>query len=235
MTDALRTGFEGMQIAFTPEALAQLEAYFTLLLETNATMNLTSITDPDEAVPLHFLDSAALLQQDWLRPGMRCVDVGAGAGFPGLVLAILRPDASFTLMDALRKRVDFLARTAERLGLHNVQALHLRAEDAARQGAHREQYDMALARAVASLPVLCEYCLPLLRIGGQMVAYKGPQGREEARLAQRAYRVLGAKPPTLHNAHVPGREHVLIRAVKCMHTPKQYPRKAGQAQRQPLL
>lgn len=235
MIDALRAGLDSMQIAYAPQALAQLEAYFSLLLQANATMNLTAITDPDEAVPLHFLDSASLLRQPWLQPGMRCVDVGAGAGFPGLVLAILRPDASFTLMDALRKRVDFLSRTAEQLGLRNVRALHLRAEDAGRQKAHREQYDMALARAVASLPILCEYCLPLLRLGGQMVAYKGPQGREEALQAQRAYRVLGAEPPSLHDALVPGRQHVLIHAVKRKPTPAKYPRKAGLPQRQPLV
>ena len=235
MIDALRAGFDQMQISYPALAPQQLAAYFSLLMEANATMNLTSITDPDEAVSLHFLDSAAILSRDWLQSGMRCVDVGAGAGFPGLVLAILRPEISFTLMDALRKRVIFLTRAAERLGLTNVRAIHLRAEDAGQQGTHREQYDIALARAVASLPVLCEYCLPLLRIGGQMVAYKGPQGREEARQAQRAMRVLGAKPPTLYDAHVPGREHVLIRAVKDMHTPRQYPRRAGQAHKQPLL
>ena len=169
-----------------------------------------------------------------LPKGARCIDVGTGAGFPGMVLAILRPDVSITLMDSLQKRVLFLQRVVEDLGLANVRCVHARAEQASHDAQHRARYDFAFARAVASLPTLAEYCLPFVRTGGYMVAYKGPQGRQECSQARTALRTLGGQFEKLVDSCIPGREHTLIFIKKTRATPQKYPRKAGIPTRQPL-
>ena len=167
----------------------QLQAYLKTLAETNEKMNLTAITEPAEVWAKHFLDSAALLCHAKLPTGASCIDVGTGAGFPAMVLAVLRPDVQFTLLDSLQKRVCFLEQTAQLLGLGNVRCIHARAEEAARQPELREQFDFATARAVAALPVLAEYCLPFVRVGGVFAAMKGPS--ESVEPAEQAIVTLG--------------------------------------------
>jgi len=232
--EKLQQAFANLQIPCTSDQAAQCARYFAMLVEANQTMNLTNVTQEDEAILLHFCDSARLLPVFPLPKGVRCIDVGTGAGFPGMVLAILRPDLSITLMDSLQKRVLFLQRVVEDLGLANVRCVHARAEQASHDAQHRARYDFAFARAVASLPTLAEYCLPFVRTGGYMVAYKGPQGRQECSQARTALRTLGGQFEKLVDSCIPGREHTLIFIKKTRATPQKYPRKAGIPTRQPL-
>ncbi|MDR3051462.1 MAG: 16S rRNA (guanine(527)-N(7))-methyltransferase RsmG [Oscillospiraceae bacterium] len=211
-------------------------AYHTLLTEANARMDLTAVQDPLETVDRHYLDCLAPLAKPGLLPqGALCVDVGTGAGFPGVPLALVRPDLRWVLLDAQAKRVAFLRQVIAALGL-NAQALHARAEDAARLAAHRERYDLATSRAVAALPALLELTLPFVRPGGWALAWKGPATAAEWPAAQAAAGLLGGalRPPL--SAPVPGRDwhHLLIIADKRQKTVSQYPRKAGEPGRKPL-
>lgn len=232
----LTEGFARLDYPVTSEQQNQMADFFAYLLAVNEQMNLTAVVTEEEAVTRHFLDSASLLLYDWLKPGMRCIDIGAGAGFPGIVLAILRPDIQFILADSLRKRVQFMNDAIARLALTNVTAIHGRAEELGQSRAHREQYDCVLARAVASLPVLCEYCLPLAKPKcGTMIAYKGPSAKEEALQAQTACRILGGYAPQIFQARVPGLDHQFVYIQKIRPTPPKFPRKAGTPVRDPLL
>jgi len=215
------------------ERFAAFDAH---LCQANAAMDLTAVLDPEEAVDRHYLDSLTVLRRpDWIPQGARIVDVGAGAGFPGIPLLIARPDIQATLLDAQRKRVDFLHRVIQALGLR-AQAFHLRAEDAARQTGHRERYDVAVSRAVAGLPTLLELTLPLVRVRGCTLAWKGPAALEEFEAASRAAAMLGGRLCLPEPAPVPGRDwrHLLIAAEKEIETVRQYPRKAGIPARKPL-
>ncbi len=202
----------------------QLTAYGKLLVEANKQMNLTAITDPAEIWAKHFLDSAVLLKEVQLPMHARCIDVGTGAGFPGMVLAILRPDLEITLLDSLQKRVDFLQQTAETLGLANVFCVHARAEEAARLPRYREQYDFATARAVAALPVLTEYCLPFVRVGGRFAAMKGPSESPED--AAKAAALLGGEVTGERAYALEGvGQRKIILMEKKTPTPENYPRR----------
>ena len=232
----LRAGCADMGVALDAEQLERFAAFDALVGEANAMMDLTAVLDPMESVDRHYLDSlTALRRPDWVPQGARIVDVGAGAGFPSIPLLIARPDIEAVLLDAQRKRADFLCRAIEALGLR-AQALHLRAEDAARQPAHRERYDVAVARAVAGLPALLQLTLPLARVGGRALAWKGPAALEEWEVALRAAALLGGQLCTPEPAPVPGRDwnHLLIAAEKVAQTVRQYPRKAGVPVRKPL-
>ena len=213
----------------TEAQCAQFETYYQLLAETNKVMNLTAITEANEVARLHFADSlagAACLPQ-----GASLLDMGSGAGFPGLPLAIFRPDLKVTLMDSLNKRVLFLQQVIAALGLTNVEAVHSRAEDGR---AYFGQFDVCTARAVAALNVLSEYTLPYLKVGGLFLAYKGPQAEEEADQAKRALQILGGSVESIRNVTLPGCEHKLILVRKTAPTPKKYPRKAGTPAKSPL-
>lgn len=211
----------------------QLSVYLEELVETNAHMNLTAITEPEEIWAKHFLDSAVLLQKVVLPLGASCIDVGTGAGFPGMVLAIFRPDLQVTLLDSLQKRIGFLERIAEKLGLVNVQCIHARAEDMAQNPAYREQYDLATARAVAAMPVLTEYCLPFVKLGGEFAAMKGPS--ETASSAAHAVEILGGVIISEEEYML---EQVgmrrLIRIRKETPTAVTFPRRSDKIKKQPL-
>ncbi len=230
----LLAAFKSMHIPCTQEQAHQCAEYFSMLVQANQTMNLTNVVEEQEAIVLHFCDSASVLPLHQIPSGARCIDVGTGAGFPGMVLAILRPDLSMTLMDSLQKRVSFLQQVVSALHLQNVQCVHQRAEQAGHDSAYRERYDYAFSRAVASLPVLAEYSLPFIRIGGQMIAYKGPQGLSECSQARTALRTLGGQYEQALNSQVPGRDHSLIFIKKIRPCPQKYPRKAGIPSKQPL-
>ncbi len=211
----------------------QFSTYLEELVETNAHMNLTAITEPEEIWAKHFLDSAVLLKQLELPLDASCIDVGTGAGFPGMVLAILRPDLQVTLLDSLQKRVGFLERIAEKLGLANVRCMHARAEDAARDAAYREQFDLATARAVAALPTLTEYCLPFVKVGGQFAAMKGPS--ESPADAAKAVALLGGEmADTLAYALEKVGERQIILVKKISQTATKYPRKGVRIRSNPL-
>lgn len=215
--------------------------YADLLAEKNAVMNLTAITDFGDVVHKHFLDSCAPARFPWFPKGqgMSLIDVGSGAGFPGIPLKILYPELKVTLLDSLRKRVNFLSEVIEALGLEGIEAVHARAEDGARREDLRERFDVAVSRAVAALPVLSEYCLPYVKVGGSFLAWKGSGAEAEAEAAKAAARKLGGQFPEMTVFTLPGADgetlgRSLVRIVKTAPTPKKYPRKAGTAAKSPL-
>ena len=235
-TERLARGLRAMGLSPDETALARFEAFHAILDEYNARMDLTAVLDEDERVDRHDLDSAAPLAQGLIPQDARVIDVGTGAGFPGMPLLILRPDLRMTFLDALAKRVSFLQDALSRLGL-SATTLHARAEDAARLPEHREQYDVAVSRAVAGAAVLQELTLPFLRVGGLSVAWKGPGVADELTGARRAAFLLGGTVRGVVDAPVPGREdwaHVLLLTDKTGTTPKAYPRRAGMAAKRPL-
>ena len=234
--ERLKNGLEKMGIAADAAALERFEAFHAILDEYNARMDLTAVLDEDERVDRHDLDSAAPLPHGLLAAGARVIDVGTGAGFPGMPLLILRPDLRMTFLDALKKRILFLQDALSRLGLQ-AEALHARAEDAARLPLYRGQYDAAVSRAVAAAPVLQELTLPFLRQGGLSIAWKGPGLSEEMTAARRAAFLLGGTVRGILDAPVPGREewaHVLLITEKTGKTPDIYPRRAGTPGKKPL-
>ncbi len=215
----------------------RLEAYMALLAEWNARMDLTAVTEEDETLDRHFVDSLMALTVPGMIPAKgTAVDVGTGAGFPGLPLAMALPDVSFTLLDSLQKRVDFLGAVGEKTGLTNVTLIHARAEDAARRLELRERFDRAVARAVAPLPALCEYLLPFVRVGGEALCWKGPGLQEELAQGRRAAHLLGGSAGEAVQVQIPDRDwqHRILPVRKVQTTPKQYPRRAGMAAKAPL-
>lgn len=214
----------------------QLARYYALLVDWNSRMNLTAITAPEEVCEKHFFDSLLLLEDAPLASGAHVLDVGTGAGLPGMVLAIARPDIEVDLLDSLGKRVTFLDIVASELGLANVHAYHDRAELFAKGSGRREAYDLVTARAVARLPLLSELCLPFVRVGGLFVALKGPDGAKELTEAQKALATLGGShQKTCLHALSGGDERDVILIKKTAPTPKRFPRRPGDASRKPLV
>ena len=213
----------------TEEQLDRFSAYYAMLIDWNTRVNLTAITDPEGVAKKHFLDSLAAAP--YLRTGANVADVGTGAGFPGLPLLILRPDLNLTLIDSLQKRLTFLDAVLKELGLPAT-CVHARAEDAGQDPRYRERFDAALTRAVSALPVLAELTLPLVKVGGVSIAYKG-DATEELAQADRALEILHASAERIAVPSDYGaRELVLL--TKQAATPKQYPRKAGTPSKNPL-
>ena len=223
-------------IPFDPELPEKLLRYHALLMDWNTRMDLTAVTDEAEMMDRHYVDSLMALRFGLIPRKGRIIDVGTGAGFPGMPLLILRPDLQMTFLDALNKRIAFLQDALKRLGL-TATALHARAEDAARMELHREAYDAAVSRAVASSATLQELTLPFVKTGGLAIAWKGPGVQDELVAAKRAAFVLGGTVRGISPAPVPGREdwaHCLLITDKTGKTPKAYPRKAGTPGRKPL-
>ena len=232
MRESLTRGLT--QLGLSPDAVPQLEAYAAALLEKNRVMNLTAITAPQDVATLHLLDCAALLTMADLR-GKRVIDVGTGAGFPGMVLRILEPDFDLTLLDSLGKRIDFLKEVCSQLGLARVDCVHARAEEYA--AGHRQQYDIAASRAVANLNVLCELALPLVKVGGQFAAMKSVSTDEEIRQARSAIAQLGGQLSGVTDYTVPETDvvHRIVSIEKTQHTPKQFPRAFARIKKAPLV
>ena len=222
------------QLSFTEEQLAQFTRYYELLVETNKVMNLTAITEPEEVAVKHMVDSL-LAYEDGMQ-GKTLVDVGTGAGFPGVPLKIYCPSLRVTLVDSLGKRLRFLQQVIDELGLKGIRCEHLSAEDAGRSKKYREQYDYVTARAVARLSVLSEYCLPLAKKGGQFIALKGSRFAEEIEEGEAAVKILGGKIISAEPVKLPGLDdgRAIIKIAKIKATPAQYPRKAGTPEKQPL-
>lgn len=206
------------------------------LIAWNRHTNLTAITAPDQIEIRHFLDSLAVLRAVRLGSGGRVIDVGTGAGFPGLPLRIVCPAIKLTCLEATGKKTEYLQHVVDLLGLGGVHVLHGRAEEIGQQAAHREQYDVALARAVARLPALAEYMLPLLKIGGKMIALKGESAAQEIGTAQRALQLLGGEMRQLISIELPevAETHYLVLIEKVAASPAQYPRRPGVPGRKPL-
>ena len=245
----LRTVFEKHGFLLTDQQVRQFRQYYEMLVEKNKLMNLTAITEYREVVVKHFLDSVYLGKYEELSGEISVIDVGTGAGFPGIPLKILYPDMKVVLLDSLNKRIRFLQEVIDALSLENAQAVHGRAEEIARKAEYREQFDYCVSRAVASLNSLSEICLPFVKVGGCFVSYKSMKGMEELEQAGKAINLLGgciggrsasAKKPVEHfileerSAQVEPMERNFIRIGKVKDTPRKYPRKPGTPFKEPL-
>ncbi len=221
-------------LSLTDAQIEKFALYEALLLEWNQKMNLTSITEPAEVKKKHFIDSLLVLQKDWIPEGAHLIDVGSGAGFPGIPIVIARPDLSITFADSLKKRLSFLEEVIGKLDIKQTKLVHGRAEDLGRNPAYREQYDIAVARAVASLPVLLEYTLPFVKVGGQLIAWKGPKAQEELDDSARALGQLGGKHRETNRIDLFDMQRALVRIQKAKPTPQAYPRQPKRIQDKPL-
>jgi len=233
---ALLEGAAELGLPISEAELHAYRAHLHLLLEHNRAASLTTITDPAEIAIKHFLDSLICLQIRDIAPDETVADIGSGAGFPGLVLAVARPAAHYTLIEATKKRAAFLQRAVTNLSLPNVTIIPGRAEAIGRRPDLRESYDLVLSRAVAPLPVLLEYSLPLTRLGGHFLAYKGPAGDEELQQSGDALETLGGRIAHVHRVDLPramGRR-TLIEVEKFAPTPSRYPRRPGIPAKRPL-
>ena len=232
MEQILREGLAALSLP--TDAAVPLMAFSAQLLETNKVMNLTAITEPEDVARLHLLDCAALLNITDFR-GKRVVDVGTGDGFPGMPLRILEPDFDLTLLDSLGKRIAFLQRVCDEMGLQRVTCVHARAEEFAAK--HREQYDIATSRAVAALPVLCELTLPLVKVGGRFLAMKAVDSDEEILAAKSAVAQLGGKVEDIRDYTIPGTDitHRVVVIGKVKPTPDAFPRAFAKIKKAPLI
>lgn len=223
------------ELGLTADKAPALAKYGQLLLEKNRVMNLTAITDPDQVARLHMLDCAALLGcADFA--GKSLIDVGTGAGFPGMVLKIMEPSLKLTLLDSLEKRLTWLAEVCAELGLTDVAFVHARAEEQSLDPAFREQFDFATARAVASMNTLSEICLPFVKVGGQFLAMKSIESTEEVNQAATAVAKLGGRLEKRYDYPIPGTDicHRVIPVSKIGPTPDRYPRRWAKIQKNPL-
>ena len=218
------------------EAKAQkLNLYGNLLIEWNEKINLTAITEPKAVLYKHFYDCILFLKHCEIPKGASLIDVGTGAGFPGMVLKIVRPDLEITLLDSLNKRLVFLNAVIEELGLSDIKTVHLRAEEAGKSKLHREKYDFATARAVANLTMLSELCVPLVKKEGIFLAMKGASGNEEMKSAQFALDVLGCKLKCVDEYELDGAKRINLVFDKVKKTPMKYPRMFAKIKKEPLV
>ena len=233
---SLKKGLDELEIHLTEEQTGQFLTYYELLTEWNSFMNLTAITEFQEVVTKHFLDSLSIVKAQDMKKVKTLLDVGTGAGFPGIPLAIVSPEKEFLLIDSLNKRIRIINELIGELGLRNVRAVHGRAEEMARQKQYRQKFDVCVSRAVSRMSVLSEYCLPFLHKGGWLIAYKGPDAEKELKEAQNALNILGGQLYEVTETHREeyGLFHKIVYIKKIKETPKQYPRKAGTPDRQPL-
>ena len=230
--DELSTLFEQIGLKLTAEIYSKLDKYAELLVEWNQKINLTAITDAEGISIKHFLDSIILFKYFDIPQNASLIDVGTGAGFPGIPLKIYRNDIKLTLLDSLKKRVNFLNTVADELEFP-AKCVHSRAEDGAKNTDLREKYDIVTARAVANLPVLCEYCLPYVKVGGVFAAMKGPN--EDVKSAKSAIKTLGGELITVESYTIPnGDARMLILVKKISQTPTKYPRNSGQIAKKSL-
>ena len=234
--DMLIQGARAMDIHMDENTVKQFSQYTRMLLEWNKKINLTRIVEQKDIIVKHYLDSIAVVNKGYIKDGHRVVDIGTGAGFPGLPIKILKRNIHITLVDSLGKRIKFLEALIHSLGLDGVEAVHSRAEEVGRHPRYRETFDIALTRAVARINVLCEYALPLLKIGGFFLCFKGPQPEEEIKEAGKALEALGGKPVEVIRFALPfsdiNRSVVVIEKTK--QSPTKYPRKAGKPAKNPL-
>lgn len=223
-------------LELSDEQAAQFGTFARLLYEWNERMNLTKIIEPDEVRVRHFLDSLSIVSVIGFDDGDKLIDVGTGAGFPGLPLAIALPQVNVTLVDSTKKKLRFIDAVIKELGLKNARTIHARAEDIGQDVAHRGQYDVVTARAVALLPVLLEYTVPLAKVGGFVIAMKGESGEREVQEAKRALFVLKAEAKPVAPVQLPDidREHFLVTVEKLDKTPAPYPRQAGIPKKKPI-
>lgn len=222
------------QITLTEKQKEQFITYYEMLVEKNKVMNLTAITEFHEVLEKHFLDSVSLIQVCDLNQKLSVLDLGTGAGFPGIPLKIVFPELQITLADSLNKRISFLKEVMEELGLEGIEAIHCRAEEFAHKKEYRESFDLCVSRAVANLSTLSEYCLPFVKVGGNFISYKSGECDEEVAASKKAVSILGGEIKNVHKFSLgdSGRSFITIEKVK--KTPKTYPRKAGTPSKEPI-
>lgn len=229
-----RNSMNSIGIELTDSQLNAFETYYDMLIDRNKVMNLTAITEFDEVMDKHFLDSVYLFRSIKLEADYKLIDIGTGAGFPGIPLKIVFPELKITLLDSLNKRVGFLNDVIEELNLNDIEAIHGRAEDIARNKAYRTSYDIAVSRAVANLSTLSEYCLPFVKIGGKFVSYKSGDCADEVDNAKAAIHLLGGKINKIDEFSYSNNSRSFIVIDKVMNTSNKYPRKAGLPSKKPL-
>lgn len=236
MSKIFETKLAQLDITLTDEMKEQFDKYYELLVEWNKVMNLTGITEYEEVNEKHFVDSLSLVKTLDPNKVESMIDVGTGAGFPGIPLKIAFPHLKVTLLDSLNKRIKFLDTVIEELGLEDITTIHGRAEEFAKKAEHREQYDLCVSRAVANLSSLSEYCLPYVKVDGNFVSYKSGEIDEEVEKSKKAVSILGGKVEKIEKFELPGtdikRSFVKIKKIKA--TAKKYPRKAGMPTKEPL-
>ncbi|MBO6155675.1 MAG: 16S rRNA (guanine(527)-N(7))-methyltransferase RsmG [Lachnospiraceae bacterium] len=235
-TDKFKSGLSDLRIELTEKQIDEFLTYYEMLVEKNKVMNLTAITEFDEVIEKHFLDSLSLIKVKDLHNRTNVLDLGTGADFPGIPLKIAFPELNITLMDSLNKRILFLQDVINELGLTDIEAIHGRAEEAARNKKYREKYDLCVSRAVANISTLSEYCLPFVKVGGEFISYKSGNIDEELDAAKKGIKILGGTITDVHKFDLgenkQGRSFVII--DKNQSTPKTYPRKAGTPSKNPL-
>lgn len=229
-----RNSMNSIGIELTDSQLNAFETYYDMLIDRNKVMNLTAITEFDEVMDKHFLDSVYLFRSIKLEANYKLIDIGTGAGFPGIPLKIVFPELKITLLDSLNKRVGFLNDVIDELNLNDIEAIHGRAEDIARDKAYRASYDIAVSRAVANLSTLSEYCLPFVKIGGKFVSYKSGDCADEVDNAKAAIHLLGGKINKIDEFSYSNNSRSFIVIDKVMNTSNKYPRKAGLPSKKPL-
>ncbi len=236
MTELLEQGLLKWGVTLSDKQLDQFVQYYNLLIEKNKVMNLTAITEYNEVVHKHFLDSLSLLVAPIFRGEGNLIDVGTGAGFPGIPLKIAFPQLKITLLDSLKKRVYFLEEVADKLGLEEMEFIHGRAEDIGRDERYREKYDFCVSRAVAALPVLAEYGMPFVKKGGYFIPYKSVNIEDELKEAAHAVKLLSGRIKDTISFAIPNTEieRTLILIEKTAPIAKTYPRKAGIPKKEPL-
>ena len=232
--DKFKAGLEKLNITLSEEQIGQFLKYYEMLIEKNKVMNLTAITEYDEVIEKHFLDSISLWQVYDLSKPVTILDMGTGAGFPGIPLKIAFPEIEITLADSLNKRIKFLDEVIAELGLEKVKTIHARAEELARNKEHRANYDVVVSRAVANLSTLGEYCIPFVKEGGCFISYKSGEVEEEVENAKKAIKILGGQIKNIYKFELSEQKRSFITIEKIKATPKTYPRKAGTPAKMPL-
>lgn len=236
MSNVLTKKVKELSIVLNDKQIQQFEQYYNILVEWNKVMNLTAITEYEEVVEKHFLDSLTIVNAINMEKIETLIDVGTGAGFPGIPLKIAFPHLKVTLLDSLNKRIKFLNEVIDLLELDNIKTIHGRAEDYAKQAEYREQYDICVSRAVANLATLSEYCLPYVKVDGLFVPYKSGEIDEELKSSEKAVSILGGKVEEVVKFQLPGTDigRSFVKIHKIKETKKKYPRKAGMPTKEPL-
>ena len=232
--EKFKAGLEKLNINLSEKQIQQFLTYYELLIEKNKVMNLTAITEYDEVIEKHFLDSISLCQVYDLTKPVKVLDLGTGAGFPGIPLKITFPEIEITLADSLNKRIKFLDEVIAELGLEKVITIHARAEELARNKAHREAYDLVVSRAVANLSTLGEYCIPFVNNCGNFISYKSGEVENEVENAGKAIKILGGQLKEVYKFELSDQKRSFVVIEKVKATPKTYPRKAGTPSKEPL-
>ena len=233
-TEKFRQGLANLKLELTEKQIEQFLKYYEMLIEKNKVMNLTAITEYDEVIEKHFLDSISLCQVYDLSKPVKILDMGTGAGFPGVPLKIAFPEVEITLADSLNKRIKFLDEVVGELGLEKVTTIHARAEELARNKEHRENYDLVVSRAVANLSTLGEYCIPFVKMGGNFISYKSGEVDEEVNAAGKAIKILGGQIKDVYKFDLSEQKRSFVTIEKIKTTSKTYPRKAGTPSKEPL-